>query len=122
MEVHLGSDFVQSAGQEVRASHPRLERAEDVLDGLPTDLHHLGPGVEPLLHAIQHGFMLPSADATLRARGALGFEHACPAHARPVAADLHCSLSGSAAVKQVIYSRTTIAVAIRVVRSEEHTS
>src|SRR3546814_20403601 len=59
--------------------------------------------------------MLPSADATLRARGALGFEHACPAHARPVAADLHCSLSGSAAVNQVLSSRTTIAVAIRVV-------
>src|SRR3546814_18236109 len=59
--------------------------------------------------------MLPSADATLRARGALGFEHAGPAQARQVAAELHCSLSGSAAVNQVLSSRTTIAVAIRVV-------
>src|SRR3546814_16855137 len=33
MEVHLGSDFVQSAGQEVRASPTRLESSEESRGG-----------------------------------------------------------------------------------------
>src|SRR3546814_214568 len=59
--------------------------------------------------------MVPWPDATILSRGGFGFEYACPEHALPVAADLHFSLSGSAAVNQVLSSSTTIAVAIRVV-------
>ena len=36
MEDHFGSDLLQRPGQEVRASHPRLESFERVFHGLPT--------------------------------------------------------------------------------------
>ena len=42
---------------------PGFERAERVLDGLPTDGHRLEQAVEPGLHLVEDAFAHPALDA-----------------------------------------------------------
>ena len=63
MEAHLGSDLIEGPGQKVRGAHPRFEGPKRVFDGLSSHPHGLGHAVEPILHPVEHVFMLPSFDA-----------------------------------------------------------
>ena len=60
MEAHLGSDLLQRPGQEVRASHPRLESFERVFHGLPTHAHgEQDLAFDEAESAVFDGFPLP---------------------------------------------------------------
>jgi hypothetical protein len=59
LQAHLGSHPRQRLGQEVIRSHPALERAEDVLDGLTAQPHGFRCAFEPLLNDIQYVFVFP---------------------------------------------------------------
>ena len=50
LQAHLRSHPRQALSQEVRRSHPRFDRAERVLDRLPSQPPGLRHVVEPLLH------------------------------------------------------------------------
>src|SRR5262245_45462189 len=70
-ECHLGGDLRQRLHQEVGGSHPRLDRAERVLDGLTPFPHFFRVLLEPALHGLEHVLVLPSRDAPLRTRRTL---------------------------------------------------
>ena len=74
MQAHLGAHPVERLGEEVSGAHPRLQRAERVLDRLATDPHHLGRLIQATLHRLKHGLMLPAAHSALWARCALLFQ------------------------------------------------
>ena len=59
--------------------HPRLEGAEWMFDGPPADRHGIGHVVEPFLHCVEYGFMIPTTDAPQLLQRAAGFERACEA-------------------------------------------
>jgi hypothetical protein len=69
-----GAPGPEEVGQEVCCSHPRLESAERVFDGLPPDSHGVRRPIEALLHRVDDGLMLPAFDPTLLADRALGFQ------------------------------------------------
>ena len=58
MEAHLGSDLVEGPGQEVGGAHPGLEGPERVFDRLSSYPHGVGHAVEPILHPVEHVFIL----------------------------------------------------------------
>jgi len=76
LKAHLGFDLFQGPGQEVSASHPCLERSEGVLNGLSADGHGLWHAVDPGLHPVEHGFVLPALLPFDLVSRALGFEPA----------------------------------------------
>src|SRR5207237_7512212 len=45
---------------EVRRSHPRLYRTEWMLDSLAAKAHFCGVSIEPRLHGLKDGFVLPT--------------------------------------------------------------
>ncbi len=59
--------------QEMRRSHPELERTEDMFDGTPSLFHLYRIPFQTILHRIQNAFMLPSPDPSFLASGALRF-------------------------------------------------
>src|SRR6185503_5953376 len=73
-EGHLGGDLRQGFRQEVGGAHPRLHRAEWMLDGLAALTHLLRVLIEPALDGLEDMFMLPAWDPALAARRALWFE------------------------------------------------
>jgi hypothetical protein len=69
--------------QEVRRSHPGLHRAEGMLDGLAPLTHGMWVLIEPALHGLKHGLVLPAGDATLLACGAAALDRAGSTGGRP---------------------------------------
>ena len=63
MQAHLGANVFKRLHQEVRRSHPELQRTEDMLDGVAPLPHLSGIAIEAMLHRVQYGFALPSPDA-----------------------------------------------------------
>src|SRR5439155_11766506 len=74
VEAHLGSDLVEGPGQEVGGAHPGLEGPERVFDRLSSYPHGVGHAVEPILHPVEHVFILPALDDPPRGRRAPGSE------------------------------------------------
>jgi hypothetical protein len=84
MQAHLRAHPAQGLRQKMSRSHPRLDRAEQMLDCLPPEAHFFGFLIEPLLHGFKHALMFPSLDAPLLAGRALRFEQAILAGRGPV--------------------------------------
>src|SRR5882724_2379339 len=59
---HFSTDVLECFHLEVRRSHPRLYRAEWMLDGLATKAHFRRVSIEPRLHGLKDGFVLPTRD------------------------------------------------------------
>src|SRR5579859_6674381 len=60
MQTHLCADMLACLPQEVRRSHPELERTKRMLHGLTAYAHHLWMMVESLLHCFDYALMLPA--------------------------------------------------------------
>src|SRR3978361_303146 len=69
VKTHFGADVGQPARQEVRRTHPVLERSEDVFDGASTQRHGLGLLIQAPLHRIEHPLVLPARDSSIVAGG-----------------------------------------------------
>src|ERR1700694_2251456 len=73
VQRHLRRNFGQRLNQKVRRTHPHLERAKRMLDGLATSTHCIRISVQARLHSIDNILVLPPLDATLRSLRALSF-------------------------------------------------
>ena len=60
VERHFGADVFECSHLEVRRAHPRLYRAEWMLDSLAAKAHFRRVSIEPSLHALKDGFVLPT--------------------------------------------------------------
>lgn len=76
IQAHFSAHPVQFSSQEVRCSHPLLERPEGMLNSPLSNPHHLRCLVQPALHFLQHSFMFPAPYSTICAWRALGFQRA----------------------------------------------
>ena len=83
MQCHLSGNMLERLHLEVRRSHPRIYRAERMLDGLASQRDLVGSIVKPLLDALEYRFVFPAADAALLARGTLVLDRTVPAGIRP---------------------------------------
>ena len=66
VQRHLGGNLRQTLHQQVRRSHPHLQRAEGMLHRLAALAHCLRVLVETLLYRLQNLLVLPACDAPLR--------------------------------------------------------
>src|SRR5467141_2591957 len=57
---HFGADVLERFHLEVRRSHPRLYRAEGMLVSLAAHAHLVRISIEPRLHGLEDGFVLPT--------------------------------------------------------------
>jgi hypothetical protein len=101
--------------QKVGRSHPRFGGPERMFDGLTADAHAIGRAVQPLLHRINDGLVLPTLYAALLSGRALGLERAARAFRRPVAVQVHLILDRRIAPGQQFSGRTPIRVVFRYV-------
>ena len=74
MQTHFRTHMFDGFHQEVRRTHPELERTKDMFDGTPPLFHLSRVPVQAILHRIQNAFMFPSSDAPFLARRALRFQ------------------------------------------------
>ena len=84
MKGHFGGNARLGSGEEMCVSHSRLEGAKGMLEGLAPDAHGVRIGIEPVLHRLDHIFMLPSGDTPLLARRTARFDRAGLTGAGPV--------------------------------------
>src|ERR1700674_1035975 len=105
--------ITRGSGLEVGGAHPGLEGAERVFDGRAADAHALRRAVQPVLHGVDDGLMLPALDPALLAGRALGFQRTLGALARPVAVQGHSLLRRREAPGQTLVGRTAIGVLFR---------
>jgi hypothetical protein len=68
---HLSADVLERFHLEVCRSHPRLYRAEGMLHSLAAHAHLVRISIEPRLHGLENGFVLPTRDPALFASCAL---------------------------------------------------
>ena len=88
IQAHLRTNPGQLPRQEVRRTHPLLERPEGMLNRPFSDSHHLRRFAQPKLHFLQYGFMLPASNSSFRARSALRLQRAALAFRTPVTMQL----------------------------------
>jgi len=60
VQRHLGTYVLERFHLEVRRSHPRLYRAEWMLDRLASYAHLVRVPIESRLHRLEDGFVLPA--------------------------------------------------------------
>ena len=60
VQRHFGADVLECFHLEVRRSHPGLYRAEGMLDRLAAHAHLVRVSIEPRLHGLENGFVLPA--------------------------------------------------------------
>ena len=60
VERHFGPDVHECFHLEVRRSHPRLDRAEGLLDSLAAYTHLVRVPIKPCLYGLKDGFVLPA--------------------------------------------------------------
>jgi len=112
VQCHLGGNLGQALHQEVRRSHPHLQRAEGMFDRLATLAHGLRVLVETFLYGLEYMLMLPARDAPLRAGRAAMLERAVAARIRPIAPQLLRVLLIRVVVLQLFTSRTAIHILV----------
>src|SRR5256885_12707925 len=113
VEAHLCSNLFEGSGLEVGGAHPGLEGAERMFNGRAADAHALRRGVQPVLHGVDYGLMLPALDPALLAGRALGFQRTLGALARPVVVQGHSLLRRREAPSQTLVGGTAIGVLFR---------
>ena len=74
VQRHFGADVLERFHLEVRRSHPRFYGAEGVLDSLAAHPHLARIPIEPRLHGLKDGFVLPACYPPLFARCALALQ------------------------------------------------
>ncbi len=62
VQGHLGADLLEGAHLEVGRSHPRLDGAERMLDGISPGAHHPGVLVEPALDRLDDTLVFGARD------------------------------------------------------------
>jgi hypothetical protein len=60
VQRHFGIYVLEGPHLEVRRSHPRLYGAEGMLNGLAAQAHLIRIPIEPRLHGLKDGFVLPA--------------------------------------------------------------
>ena len=60
MQRHFGTDVLERLHLEVSGSHPGFYRAKGMLHGLAAFAHLIRVPIEPRLHSLKDGFVLPS--------------------------------------------------------------
>src|SRR5260370_30252018 len=87
MQRHFGADVLERFHLEVRRSHPRFYRAEGMLHSLAAHAHLVRISIEPRLHDLEDGFVLPTRDPAFPTRRALALQRARLAGGRAIAAE-----------------------------------
>src|SRR5262245_65119405 len=100
MQRHLGGNIGQPLHEEVRGTHPHLDRAEGMLDRLTARAHGIRIFVEPFLYRLDNLLVLPSRDATLSSRRALSFDCTGTARISPITVKCLAVLLGRIAILQ----------------------
>jgi hypothetical protein len=60
VQRHFCTNVLERSHLEVRRSHPRLYGTEWMLDGLAAKAHFRRVSIEPRLHGLKDGFVLPT--------------------------------------------------------------
>src|ERR1700732_695976 len=84
VQRHFRADVLERFHLEVCRSHPRLYRAEGMLDRLTADAHLIRISIEACLHSLKDGFVLPARYPPLLASCALALQCAALASVGPV--------------------------------------
>ena len=115
VQRHFGRHFrqrshleVRGSHLEVRGSHPRLDGPERMLHGLAAHAHLVRVAVEPVLHRLENGLVLPPRDPALLAGRTLSLQRARLTSRRPVAAQRLAVLLVRVPVGQPLASGTAI--------------
>src|SRR5215470_6307276 len=112
MQRHLGGNLGQRLHQEVRGTHPHLDRTEGMLDRLTARAHGTRIFVEPCLHGLDNLLVLPPRDATLSSRRALSFDWAGTARSSPITVKCLAVLLVRIAILQFLTRRAAIDIFI----------
>src|SRR6516162_5657130 len=112
VERHLGGHAWQPLHQKVGRSHPRLERAERMLDRLAPLAHFLRVLVEPALDGFENMFVLPTRDPSLFAGRAAALESAALAGVGPIATQDQPIFLIRVAVDEPLTSRADVDVLV----------
>lgn len=112
MQAHFRSHMLQGAHQEVSCTHPEFDGAEGMLHRLPSDAHHIGFAVQPLLHRFENFLVLPAADAAVVAWRALGLDGATWAVRTPVAVNEVVFLHPAEASDELAARRAAVGIGI----------
>jgi hypothetical protein len=71
VQRHFGTYILERFHLEVRRAHPRFHCAERMLDRLAAYAYLVRVPIEPRLHGLKDGLVLPPGNPALLARGAL---------------------------------------------------
>ena len=96
-------------------SHPSLDRAKRVLDGLSPDPHHFRCMIETRLHILKNSFVFPTGHATLRTGRAVLLQRTLLAIRTPVFTDLQAAFNGRKSPNKSLPCRAPIFVRLCVV-------
>lgn len=108
MPTHLGAYTRERLGEEVGRAHPRLQRPERVLYGLPMQSHRLWCIVQPSLRCIKHSLMLSASNASLHARSALRLHLTTGACRAPIDVEYPCALRSPISPDKPLARRTQV--------------
>src|SRR5271157_6016055 len=86
-----------------------------MLRSLAADAHCLGRTVQPLLHRVKNGLMLPSLYAPFFGGCAFGFQSAAGARGRLVAMQREPILDGRAPARQFLAGGATVGVFLGII-------
>jgi len=74
VKTHLSAHAGKRSTKEVRGVHPELESTERVFHCSSSHSHALWSAIEPLLHGLKHGLILPTRDALIFASRTARFD------------------------------------------------
>ena len=110
MQRHLGGDVLERLHLVVRGTHPRLDGAERMLNGLAPQLHGAWIGVQSRLRSLDDILALPPPNAALLARRAIALERAIAAFVRPVNVEHTAVLFTRHSARQLLASGADVAI------------
>src|SRR5262249_48607230 len=96
-------------------THPRLDGAERMLDGLAPQLHGVWLAVQSRLRSLEDVLALPSPNAPLLARRAVALERAVPARVRPIDVEHAAVFFTRHAARELLPGWTQIAIVFAIV-------
>src|SRR6185295_5960749 len=112
VQAHFGAYMMKCLHEEVRRTHPVLQRSEDMLNRPSSHFHGLRLAIQATLHCIKYRLMFPAPHATLVSRRALSLEPALRADVRPVEADVHAALEPRLVPPQALAGRAQVFIVL----------